>query len=117
MQVGWIWVNAGFAKSAPFLCALQAALRRLKSPDTPYLPGAAGDWTRLNEDGRLHVYIYLSSFTPELLQILRDHDAKIGLYDPAQKLISAFIKPEAVNKLASLPFVRLIDLPVKGYTQ
>ncbi len=93
---------------------LRAALGRLNHPPPARGGLVAGPSIRLDAEGRMEIFIYVDAVTPERLETLRGRGAVIGLYDPKSGLISARVPPDRVAELAGYPFVRRLDMPIRG---
>lgn len=71
---------------------------------------------RLDEAGRLEVMIDMTEVTGDTLKALQARGCAIEIYDPAQHLVQAWVPMERLREVASLPFVKFLDLPNYGIT-
>jgi hypothetical protein len=72
---------------------------------------------RVDEEGRVQIYVKLYDFNQENLDLLKDHGLKVDIYDEQQKLVQGWALPENINIMSQFDFVKMIDLPSYGYTR
>jgi hypothetical protein len=72
---------------------------------------------KVDEEGRLQIYVKLYEFNTENLDLLKDHGLKVDIYDEQQKLVQGWALPENINIMSQFDFVKMIDLPSYGYTR
>ena len=72
---------------------------------------------RIDDDGRVQIYIKLYEFSTENLELLKNHGLKIDIYDEQLKLLQGWALPENIKIMSQFDFVRMIDLPNYGYTK
>jgi Subtilase family/PKD domain len=70
-----------------------------------------GRGMRLDSSGAPEVYIYTSALTPAKLDTLRQHGVRVLRSNAQFDLVYATVRPEAMETMAVLPFVRYIGLP------
>ncbi len=71
---------------------------------------------RLDSAGRLEVMIQTTEITAQVLKELEAHGCSIEIYDAAQNLVQVWISPRQIGEVASLPFIKFLDLPDYGVT-
>lgn len=69
-----------------------------------------------DEAGRVEVMIDMTEVTGDTLKELQARGCSIEIYDPAQRLVQAWIPMERLREVAGLPFVKFLDLPNYGIT-
>jgi len=99
---------------------LLSVVRELESPGegemkTPHWRDAL-QTARVDQIGRLEVMIETTETTPQVLKELDARGSSIEIYDPAQNLVQAWVPPGKIGDVATLPFVKFIDLPNYGVT-
>ncbi len=72
---------------------------------------------RVDEEGRVQIYVKLYEFNQENLDLLKDHGLKVDIYDEQQKLVQGWALPENIKIMSQLDFVKMIDLPSYGHTR
>jgi len=72
---------------------------------------------RVDEEGRVQVYVKLYDLNEENLDLLKAHGLKIDIYDEKQKLVQGWALPENIKIMSQFDFVKKIDLPSYGYTR
>ena len=72
---------------------------------------------KVDEEGRLQIYVKLYEFNQENLNLLKNHGLKVDIYDEQQKLVQGWALPENINIMSQFDFVKMIDLPNYGYTR
>jgi len=97
-------------KIAPVLKVVARQLAAGRSPsDFTHGP------VRTDSQGRLQVYVYISSLSPDNLAILAKQGLADAMSSPALHLVQGWVKPQDLDGLADLPFVTRITPP--RYTQ
>jgi len=93
-------------KIAPMLksVAQQLAAGRLPSDFTT-------GQVRADSQGRLQVYVYISSLSPDDLAILAKQGLADAMPSPVLHLVQGWVKPQDLDGLAGLPFVTRITPP------
>ena len=77
----------------------------------------APQWTesvqgaRVDRAGRLEIMIQTTEMTPEVLKEVEANGSAIEIYDPAQRLVQAWIPVDKIREVAALPFIKFLDLP------
>jgi hypothetical protein len=66
---------------------------------------------RLYSNGTVEVYLYVSTLTPETLQVLDQYGVQVLQSDPLSGIVYAIVPIEALETIAALPFVRWISQP------
>ena len=93
-------------KIAPVLKVVAQQLAAGKSPsDFTHGP------VRANSQGRLQVYIYVSSLSSGNLSILAEQGLADAMPSPALHLVQGWVKPHDLDRLAGLQFVTRITPP------
>ena len=72
---------------------------------------------KVDEEGRVQIYVKLNEFNQGNLDLLKDHGLKVDIYDEQQKLVQGWALPENINIMSQFDFVKMIDLPSYGYTR
>lgn len=72
---------------------------------------------KVDEEGRVQIYVKLYEFNQGNLDLLKDHGLKVDIYDEQQKLVQGWALPENINIMSQFDFVKMIDLPSYGYTR
>lgn len=72
---------------------------------------------KVDEEGRVQIYVKLYEFNQGNLDLLKDHGLKVDIYDEQQKLVQGWALPENINIMSQFDFVKMIDLPSCGYTR
>jgi hypothetical protein len=80
--------------------------KKLSSYATPRL--------RINNDGAIHVYVYVSEVTDAHQEQLRKLGATIELANEDLKLIQAWLPFDKVEEAAAIPFVKAVRSPKYG---
>jgi hypothetical protein len=80
--------------------------KKLSSYATPRL--------RINDDGAIHVYVYVSDATDAHQEKLRKLGATIELANDDLKLIQAWLPFDKVESAAAMPFVKAVRPPKYG---
>lgn len=66
---------------------------------------------RADAQGRLQVYVYISSLSPDNVATLVNHGLEDPLPSQALHLVQGWVKPQDLKRLASLAFVTRITPP------
>ena len=72
---------------------------------------------KVDEEGRVQIYVKLNEFNQENLNLLKNHGLKVDIYDEQQKLVQGWALPENIKIMSQFDFVKMIDLPSYGYTR
>jgi len=72
---------------------------------------------RVDEEGRVQIYVKLYDLNEENLNLLKADGLKIDIYDEQQKLVQGWALPENIKIMSQFDFVKKIDLPSYGYTR
>jgi len=72
---------------------------------------------RVDEEGRVQIYVKLYDLNEENLNLLKARGLKIDIYDEQQKLVQGWALPENIKIMSQFDFVKKIDLPSYGYTR
>ena len=72
---------------------------------------------RVDEEGKVQIYVKLYDLNKENLNLLKAHELKIDIYDEQQKLVQGWALPENIKIMSQFDFVKKIDLPSYGYTR
>jgi hypothetical protein len=71
---------------------------------------------RVDEIGRVQIYVNLNDFDQENLNILKAHRLEIEIYDEQQQIVQGWALPENIKSMSQFDFVKSIDLPKYGFT-
>lgn len=98
--------GAAADKIAPMLKSVAQQLAAGRSP-SDFTAGQV----RADSRGRLQVYVYISSFSPDNLAILAKQGLADAMPSPALHLVQGWVKPQDLDGLAGLAFVTRITPP------
>ena len=95
---------------------LTNALKQLKSqPETEKKSLSTNSKTvRIDEEGKIQIYIKLFELNDLNLEDLKKHGVKIDIYDGEKKLVQGWALPGQIKLISELPYVKFIDLPTYG---
>lgn len=71
---------------------------------------------RIDEEGKIEVYINLYEIDETKLDTLKKYGLKIDIYDNTGKLVQGRALPNNIENISKLSFVKFIDLPTYGVT-
>jgi len=71
---------------------------------------------RIDEEGKIEVYINLYEIDETKLNTLKKYGLKINIYDNTGKLVQGWALPNNIENISKLSFVKFIDLPTYGVT-
>lgn len=71
---------------------------------------------RVDEIGRVQIYVHLNDFDQANLNILKAHGLEIEIYDEQQKIAQGWASPENIKTMSQFDFVKSIYLPKYGFT-
>ncbi len=92
---------------------LKNAAQQLASGSSPSDFTTRGP-VRADAQGRLQVYVHISSLSPDNVTMLVKYGLVDPLPSPALHLVQGWVKPQDLNQLASLAFVTRITPPNYG---
>lgn len=69
---------------------------------------------RVDEKGRVQIYINLYKLDKAELDELKTHGVEIDIYDKAKNLVQGWASPQNIKTISELSFVKFIDLPTYG---
>ncbi len=69
---------------------------------------------RIDERGRIQVYVKLHEIDESKLEDLKKHGLTIEIYDNETKLVQGWSLPSQIKAISELPSVKFIDLPTYG---
>jgi len=69
---------------------------------------------RVDEKGRIQIYINLYKLDKAGLDELKTHGVEIDIYDKAENLVQGWASPQNIKAISELSFVKFIDLPTYG---
>jgi|GEM_PF-3355495 len=111
-----ITTENGQKSSQKLSSKLSQVLNKLESPEEDtqkqaFLPA------RVDEDGRVQIYVNLNDFNQENLNQLKGHGLEIEIYDEQQKIVQGWALPVDIRTMCQFDFVKSIDLPNYVYKQ
>jgi len=69
---------------------------------------------RINEEGKIQIYIKLYEIDESKLEDLKNHGLTIEIYDNKKKLVQGWSLPKQITVISELPYVKFVDLPTYG---
>jgi hypothetical protein len=72
---------------------------------------------RVDEDGRVHVYIHLASYAQAALATLRGKEVDIEIADEVFAIVQGWAPFDRLEEIAALSFVRRVTPPSYGFPQ
>lgn len=99
--------------------SLSQVLNSLETPeeDTDKKLKPIAPQAKIDDEGRVQVYVKLFDFNQENLDLLKAHGLKVDIYDEKQKLVQGWALPKNIKIMSQFEFVKMIDLPSYGYTR
>jgi subtilisin family serine protease len=70
---------------------------------------------KYDQEEMAQVYITLYELNQPNLEELKSEGVKIEIYDRSLNLVQGRVKPDGIDKISELPFVKFIDLPNYGF--
>jgi hypothetical protein len=74
----------------------------------------ARDAVKYDQEGMAQVYITLYELNQQNLEKLKSEGVNIEIYDQSLNLVQGRVKPDNIDHLSELPFVKFIDFPNYG---
>ena len=72
---------------------------------------------KVNDQGNIQTYIYVDSFQPGNMDLLKSHEVIVEIVNENLKIIQGWIPFNRIYDVAQLPFVTSITRPSYGITQ
>ncbi len=94
---------------------LQTAAQQLIAGDSP--AEFQSGLVHADQQGRLQVYVYINDLSPANLATLAAHGLVDAMPSPSLYLVQGWVKPQDLDKLATLAFVTRITPPHYAQTR
>ncbi|MGH7799642.1 MAG: hypothetical protein ACREOW_03310 [Thermodesulfobacteriota bacterium] len=89
-------------------------INRLETPTKEGVLSKSNSAIRMDEEGRIQIYIKLYEVDENKLEELRKNGLTIDIYDNKEKLVQGWALPKQIKMISELPYVKFIDLPTYG---
>lgn len=89
-------------------------INRLETPTKEGVLSKSNSAIRMDEEGRIQIYIKLYEVDESKLDELKKNGLTIDIYNNQEKLVQGWALPSQIKIISELPYVKIIDLPTYG---